>query len=64
MSNKLSTWWRKYRIIEVDEMDYECSVWRIWFPFWISIKPYRWFRTKDDAIRACRVHAKIEAEEV
>ena len=36
-SGSLSTWSKRYRIVQDEFAGYEVQAWRIWWPFWMEI---------------------------
>ncbi len=53
---KLSTWYRKYRIVTDPFWDfgYAVQVWRIWLPLWLEIGGS--YQTKEQALQKAYKH--------
>lgn len=56
-ANRLSTVWKRYRVVRDNYNGYEAQVWRVWWPFWVMVNGCNTVPSVDMAERLCRVHA-------
>lgn len=63
-TQKLSTWYRKYRIVTDTYLGYEVQAWRILWPFWIQAGGVNTFNTIEKAEAYARKIAKPIVKEL
>jgi len=55
--NKISKWWKKYRVVHDRYCGYEVQCWRIWFPFWLQCGFTNTHFSLEKAENYARIHA-------